>query len=461
MKRTILAVLSITLMLLAFTACRQSVMPYPIPTPGNPGKPSEPTTVPEDSFESAIENAAADSEINLAGTYDLSNLTASFSIDKNLSFIGVKDSEIKLGGTISDQGYVTVPAGVKVGFENVDIVMAEGADHHGVYVYGNEFSFKNGILKGNGTAVFGIALTNSAQKAVIDNVGFDNFVDAGINVSIPDVTIMNCYGSSPILVDIGYNPSTMKIENNSCPIWIYPSATEEQLADLRTKNPESPQIIVITKTPSGGGTVSTGSDLSTNVSGTQPATMFLEEGEYSISSAMTMAAGSNVIGKKGSIIKSSDEITAGSSTANSPVTLQNLNIEFSHSTADTRVIDAFSPIHFEGGSVTTSGSTKTTIAVALNNSTAGSVIKDVNFSGMVCAVNISTPDFTLDNCVAEEGSKFYLDVMYVDGQSNFIDCLGLLEIYEPNTTSDESEQQAIIAKIHETSPRLVVKFVDA
>ena len=98
---------------------------------------------------------------------------------------------------------------------------------------------------------------------------------------------------------------------------------------------------------------------------------------------------------------------------------------------------------------------------ALNNSTAGSVIKDVNFSGMVCAVNISTPDFTLDNCVAEEGSKFYLDVMYVDGQSNFIDCLGLLEIYEPNTTSDESEQQAIIAKIHETSPRLVVKFVDA
>ena len=165
--------------------------------------------------------------------------------------------------------------------------------------------------------------------------------------------------------------------------------------------------------------------------------------------------------EKGSIIKSSDEITAGSSTANSPVTLQNLNIEFSHSTADTRVIDAFSPIHFEGGSVTTSGSTKTTIAVALNNSTAGSVIKDVNFSGMVCAVNISTPDFTLDNCVAEEGSKFYLDVMYVDGQSNFIDCLGLLEIYEPNTTSDESEQQAIIAKIHETSPRLVVKFVDA
>ena len=312
-------------------------------------------------------------------------------------------------------------------------------------------------MTGNGEVIFGIALTTSAQQTVIENVGFYDFVDAGVNISVPNVTVTGCYGTSPILIDIGYDSSTMKIEGNSCPIWIYPSATEEQLAYLKEKNPDSPQIIAITKTPSGGGSVAAGSDLASSVSADHPTTMFLEEGEYNIASAVTMQSGSNIIGKEGSVINAQEEITAGTAGDNTPVTLQKVNIKFENSNANTRVIDAFSPISYEGGSVTAPETT--TIAIALNNSTSGSVIKDVTFSGMICAVNISTPDFTLENCTAEEGSKFYMDVLYVDGQSNFINCTGKLEIYELTTTSEDSAQQEIINKIKATSPGLEVEFV--
>ena len=208
--------------------------------------------------------------------------------------------------------------------------------------------------------------------------------------------------------------------------------------------------------PSDPNTVPAGSDLSGNVSPDQPTTMLLEEGEYRITSAVTMQSGSKIVGKEGSVINAQEEITAGTADDNTPVILQKVNIKFENSDANTRVIDAFSPLSYEGGSVTASG---TTIAIALNNSTSGSVIKDVSFSGMTCAVNISTPDFTLENCTAEEGSKFYMDVLYVDGLSHFINCSGRLEIYEPTTTSDESEQKEIINKIKATSSSLDVEFV--
>ena len=208
--------------------------------------------------------------------------------------------------------------------------------------------------------------------------------------------------------------------------------------------------------PSDPNTVPAGSDLSGNVSPDQPTTMLLEEGEYRITSAVTMQSGSKIVGKEGSVINAQEEITAGTADDNTPVILQKVNIKFENSDANTRVIDAFSPLSYEGGSVTASG---TTIAIALNNSTSGSVIKDVSFSGMTCAVNISTSDFTLENCTAEEGSKFYMDVLYVDGQSHFINCSGRLEIYEPTTTSDESEQKEIINKIKATSSSLDVEFV--
>ena len=52
-----------------------------------------------------------------------------------------------------------------------------------------------------------------------------------------------------------------------------------------------------------------------------------------------------------------------------------------------------------------------------------------------------------------------MDVPYIEGQSNFINCTGKLEIYAQNTTTVESEQQDIINKIKATNPELDVKFV--
>ena len=103
MKRTIFAVISIALMLFAFTACSQTtVIPVPEPKPDTPDeepvKPSGPTAVPADGLETAIESASDGSTIYLSGTYKLSE---PLTIDKNITFIGLNNAEIEFSNSES------------------------------------------------------------------------------------------------------------------------------------------------------------------------------------------------------------------------------------------------------------------------------------------------------------------------------------------------------------------------
>ena len=467
MKKTLMFVASL-LMLFSFASCNNTPSGWvpPFIDPDNPIGPVTPQkpSIPDDKLEDAVnEIISQGGTLNLeGGNYSLDN--TSFQSGNVLIFDGGKSgAKITLNGDSSSSGVLIVGKNdtsnqdsTTVEFRNVDIVAAGDSSDNLVYIWDNGFKFEGGSVTGNGNSVFGIVLTVEANGAKIDGLELNGFKDAGINVSTGNIEITNCSGSSPIIIDIPYDGSTMKIEGNSCPIWLYPSADSATIEVLKELNPEA-QVIAISKTPSTG-SVDPGN---LEISDSETTTAFLQDGSYSIAEASSLVAGSSIIGSDGTEVSSSAEITVGVQGNSTVTTLQNMDIS-SSVTGNTRVLDVWSPIVFENGTVTTTAEddSKTTIAIALNNSTAGSVIRNVEFSGMVCAVNISTADFILEDCVAEEGSKFYMDVPYVEGSSQFINCRGLLEMYAPNVSADDSEQERIKQDILKTSPDLEIMFVD-
>ena len=334
-------------------------------SPLNPNNPNNPSyddgSVDEDELVTEIDEATDGTTLKLKGTYSITGAT---SLNAGIVFEGADDAVLSINGTANDGdgGYIQIPETTSgVSFNNVEIKIEGTSRDYAVNAFGTGLKFTNSKLTGNGNTIFGIALNVAAQNTTIQNVEMNGFLDAGINVSTNTVTITGCSGTSGIMIDIPYS-DTMKIENNTCPIYILKSvATDEAIATLKEKNPEA-TVLSISTTPSLG-SIASGGDINTAL-GTKDEAYLAADGEYTVSSALNLEGGKSIIGQEGSKITLSNKIsTTQDGNITEPLTISGVDIDVTGENKDAPAINSYPALILEDSTINATDTT--TIAVAV------------------------------------------------------------------------------------------------